>query len=372
MVFGRGDDSVIILEFEKIYRTLLLMQKKKYAGEKWEKGRDGHMHLSERVASSGIETARRDPPPIVADVVSYALEQLLEGDETVSVRDRLARVSVHVDSVVTRIRDGTMSFDRLIQSKKLSANVETYRKRARTVPLHVDLTERQMKRQRSGEESIVVAQPGDRVAYVMVEPAVGRERTAKKTTLAEDPMYAWKNNVSLNQKHYIDAIESALARVLECVLASETHARTVGEGNRRVLASLSAYLNVAPAGLRPVASGAASLSFARVRRCGVCSQKMRGDGAVCEVCERTRPDDVCARANERTERRNTIYDERSHLYDKCLACMRSTCGDAAADARGPLGDVEDLNTAIGCDSADCENMFKRLANDRQRRRLEST
>ena len=83
----------LILEFEKIYRTFLILSKKRYAGWKFEYS-DG---WKDGIDMKGIETVRRDWCPLVSKVMNEVLVTILkEGD--------LKRAIEIVKEVVEKLR----------------------------------------------------------------------------------------------------------------------------------------------------------------------------------------------------------------------------------------------------------------------------
>jgi hypothetical protein len=73
------------LEFEKVYRPLLLKGKKRYCGRKYEEGQgDGEMD------TKGLEMVRRDNFPLLPDTQRRAMEQLVMHDDPAGA-DRVTR-----------------------------------------------------------------------------------------------------------------------------------------------------------------------------------------------------------------------------------------------------------------------------------------
>lgn len=69
-------DGVVNLAFEKVFLPYLIINKKRYAGLKYT---DIDKH-EEHVSCSGLESARRDSCPLVADVISRCLDVIFMQD----------------------------------------------------------------------------------------------------------------------------------------------------------------------------------------------------------------------------------------------------------------------------------------------------
>jgi len=60
----------------------------------------------------------------------------------------------------------------------------------------------------------------------------------------------------------------------------------------------------------------------------------------------------------------TPRDDRTR---ECNACIARVRGGEPGEVRA-LGDIEELETAVACDNRSCATLYRRLANDEQRRR----
>ncbi len=372
MFFGRGDECHITIEFEKIYRALLLQNKKKYAGEKWEL-EHGSMVLSDRVSVSGLETARRDPPPLVSAMVGYALAQLL--DSSLSRNERLARIRARVHDIVGSLRAGTISFDQIIQSKKLSAPIDNYRRMGRALPIHVDVAARQDARREAGDANAVVSKPGDRVQFIVREVPLGHPASTNTSELGEEPLYAWRTGVRPNAKYYTGALMAAMCRILEFVVAPNIDAtdEKVRErlADKAVITSfgLSAIDTASSLPSQPDKRVKVSSSVVTVYRCRLCKRRMTSD-AICERCRDRDAPKLAALQVKDAEQRDVIERERASLFSTCSACQKRVNprgGESAAAAATVLGDIEELDKAIPCENRTCDTLWQRLANDRLRK-----
>ena len=69
------------IELDAVFRTMLLLKKKKYAAVKLEPAPDGG--LAEVLEAKGLDIVRRDWCPLSKDAGSFALQQILSGARSV-------------------------------------------------------------------------------------------------------------------------------------------------------------------------------------------------------------------------------------------------------------------------------------------------
>merc|ERR1719228_1939563 len=77
----------IMLEFEKVYKPYLLMNKKRYAGMLWTKP-----EKPDYMDAKGIETVRRDNCPMVKKVVQKVLDCLLIDEDEKKATDYAKKI----------------------------------------------------------------------------------------------------------------------------------------------------------------------------------------------------------------------------------------------------------------------------------------
>jgi len=167
------------LKFEKIFRTFLIMAKKRYAAWAFEKT---HFGWDEEIYMKGIETVRRDWCPIVGETMKVVLDIVLkEGD--------IPKASKYVRKIIQEIIDGKMPLEKLTIVKGLSKPVDAYD----GVQAHVELAKKIMKRDPSRGAMV-----GERLGFVILR---GNEMLSKR---AEDPDYVKKNNLKIDPHYYIE------------------------------------------------------------------------------------------------------------------------------------------------------------------------
>src|SRR3989338_1068813 len=180
------------LEFEKIYRTFLILTKKRYAGWKFEKTDDGwHDELQMR----GIETVRRDWCPLVSELMLNVLNIVLkEGD--------LAKAIEVVKGTINDLKSGKIPMEKLTIIKGITKSIESYEG---MLP-HIELARKPSARNPQDPPKV-----GDRLGFVIIK---GDQMLSKR---AEDPKYAEQNKIQIDPDYYI---QSQLLPPIERIFAS--------------------------------------------------------------------------------------------------------------------------------------------------------
>jgi DNA polymerase, archaea type len=170
----------LMLEFEKIYRTFLILTKKRYAGWKFEW--DGK-EWSNDIDMKGIETVRRDWCPLVSKTTEDILNIILkEGD--------LKKAVKHVQVVIERIKNNDVPLDELTIIKGITKSPENYEG---MLP-HIELAKKLAKRNPHDPPKI-----GDRLGFVIIR---GNQMLSKR---AEDPDYVKENKLQVDPEYYINS-----------------------------------------------------------------------------------------------------------------------------------------------------------------------
>ncbi len=367
-LFGDRADNAIVMEFEKIYTTFLLLAKKKYAGDLWAM-KNGVMRNAEEIDMNGLETVRRDSCMLVSNGVKHILNLLLRGPQ--SKTEKLAAIKEYViGQMIQPVLSGTVNFGLLTQSKQLRKRRRDYDASGSHPPIHVCLADRLEKR--LGVDSPDVPRSGDRVPYVVVEPDVPGTTV---TDCGENPEYAWRKRFKPNRKHYIDkCIKMPIGRVLEPVLFGNSESLTENKRKAEVKRAIDGFFTgtastaktVVVSSKKRARTGLFANSAPKRRRCILCGIP----------CPADVPDGICAEhsAGEREQhiRKQTdataeLRKVREELWNTCQACVRGidlkTCEDAPA-VLGAVPDLEELDVLTPCKSTDCSVYWKRLQNDR--------
>lgn len=180
------------LDFEKIYRTFLILTKKRYAGWRFDKTDEG---WHDNIEMRGIETVRRDWCPLVSELMEKVLHTILkEGD--------LAKAIELVKSTINDLRTGKIPLEKLTIIKGITKNIDNYEG---MLP-HIELARKLTKRNPHDPPKI-----GDRLGFVIIK---GDQMLSKR---AEDPKYVEQNRIQIDSDYYI---ESQLLPPIERILVA--------------------------------------------------------------------------------------------------------------------------------------------------------
>ena len=184
---------ILELKVENIFKTLIILSKKRYAGWNFEPIDDG---WEESIITKGIETVRRD----WCDLVSETLEEVLR--TILKEQDIKKSVSIVKDKI-EQIKTGKMGIDKLVITKSISKSLKSYK----GVQPHIELVKKMQARDPATAPTV-----GDRVGFVIIR---GLEMISKRT---EDPDYVKKHGLKIDSKYYIESqLFPPLERVFEAL-----------------------------------------------------------------------------------------------------------------------------------------------------------
>jgi DNA polymerase I len=168
------------LEFEKIYKSFLILTKKRYAGWKFE--RKGEI-WEDTLDMRGIETVRRDWCTLVSDVMLDVLNIVLKE------RD-VGKAAQHVKGVLRELSAGQVPVEKLTIVKGITRALDAYD----GIQPHVELARKMQKRDPTTSPKV-----GDRVGYVIIR---GKDLLSRR---AEDPEYARQKGLQLDVEYYVNS-----------------------------------------------------------------------------------------------------------------------------------------------------------------------
>ena len=185
--------SYLELDFEKIYRTFLILTKKRYAGWRFDKTDEGWHDIIEM---RGIETVRRDWCPLVSELMEKVLNTILkEGD--------LAKAIELVKCTINDLRAGKIPLEKLTIIKGITKHIDNYEG---MLP-HIELARKLTKRNPQDPPKI-----GDRLGFVIIK---GDQMLSKR---AEDPKYVEQNKIQLDSDYYTESqLLPPIERILNAV-----------------------------------------------------------------------------------------------------------------------------------------------------------
>lgn len=226
--------NILELAFEKVFRRLLLLAKKRYAGLKYEYsfktkkltakadgGRSGESAEGVPVMS-GLESKRRDVTLLIAENIEDVIALLL--DFRYSSKENLVRARGFVwNTMVRPLIDLSVNMHSLAITKQLRMLPEQYKaaNAGSAVPIHVHLAEKLIVRA-GGKDSANAPRSGDRLSYVVVRG------TGQVSTRAEDPVYALDNSVPIDSHYYLDRhVKPTLLRLFAPIWNNMPRQRTL-------------------------------------------------------------------------------------------------------------------------------------------------
>jgi len=165
------------LKFEKIFKTLLISSKKRYAGWAFEKERD---EWFDRLEMKGIETVRRDWCELVSDSMLEVLNIILKEKD-------INKASKYVRKNIDKLAKGEIQLEKLTIVKGVTKALDLYD----GIQPHVELAKKIMKRDKT--KSLV----GARIGYVIIR---GNQLLSKR---AEDPAYVKEKGLQIDSEYYI-------------------------------------------------------------------------------------------------------------------------------------------------------------------------
>lgn len=210
-------DGVLKLKIEYVFRSLLILAKKRYAGWSFEKVGD---EWKTEMVMKGIETVRKDWSDIVGETLNTVLNIILK-------EQNKQKALLYLKDVVQQLQDGKIPMEKLVITKGVSKRLEDYK----GIQPHVELVKKLKKRDASSAPGV-----GDRIGYVIVK---GMQLVSER---AEDPEYAQKHGMKVDSKYYLEnQILPPLERVFEAMGVDRTE--IIGIGKQMLLTHAFKFTN---------------------------------------------------------------------------------------------------------------------------------
>jgi DNA polymerase I len=186
-------DGFMKLKIEYVFKSLIILAKKRYAGWSFEKVNDS---WKTEIIMKGIETVRRDWCDIVGETLNDILNIILKEQNT-------QKAVSYLREVVLQLQDGKIPIEKLVITKGVSKKLEDYK----GVQPHVELVKKMKKRDAATAPGV-----GDRIGFVIVK---GLQLMSDR---AEDPDYVKQHNLKVDSKYYLEnQILPPLERVFEAI-----------------------------------------------------------------------------------------------------------------------------------------------------------
>ncbi|CAL8467309.1 g6846 [Coccomyxa elongata] len=284
----------IKLEFEKVYKPYLLINKKRYAGLLYT-----NPDKYDKMDTKGIETVRRDNCQLVRTVVSTCLEMILINEDEEGAK-------AYVRQTISDLLMNRLDLSLLVITKALSRADTAYAAKQG----HVELAKKMRKRDPATAPTV-----GDRVAYVHIKAAKG----VKAYDKAEDPIYALEHNLPIDFQHYLDHhLEQPLQRLFAPMMNNPKELMCGAHTRSIALATPSTH------------SGGI-MRFAKVRlSCLSCRTPLpAGVSDLCEHC-RSKEVEIYQRSLGTV---NELEQQFAALWTQCQRCQGSLHQDVLCTSR---------------------------------------
>jgi DNA polymerase alpha subunit A len=161
------------LEIDGIFRSMLLLKKKKYAAKTVEEGPNGEVKYGQEL--KGLDLVRRDWCIQSKDTGRYVTEQILSGQESDIV---IENIHSHLEELATKMRAGNLPLEKYTITKGLSKHPNEYPD-GKSQP-HVQVAMVMLKNNRP-------VNTGDHIPYIITvsEEAEAEDKKPKSSSSAE-------------------------------------------------------------------------------------------------------------------------------------------------------------------------------------------
>jgi hypothetical protein len=211
--------SYIMLQAEKAMRRTLMINKKRYIYECM-MGPTAKAEL----AYKGVELARRDNCPLVAELMTAVIAEIMSTGDAKKAR-------VCVDNTLRKLLGGRVDIGKLVVTKSISK--DDYK----SDPIQLVVAKRMAARDPSYEYGV-----GERIPYVIV-------RRPGKTLAdrAEDPLWAISHGMGVDEMYYINnQLAAPVSRILMWTMLSSDERKAVDTHEKAIRAAEETGANVEP------------------------------------------------------------------------------------------------------------------------------
>mmetsp|Transcript_35255 Transcript_35255/g.85471 ORF Transcript_35255/g.85471 Transcript_35255/m.85471 type:complete len:1221 (-) Transcript_35255:2967-6629(-) len=160
------------LEIDGVFKTMLLLKKKKYAAITADLKKNGEISYGRE--EKGLDLVRRDWCVQSKDTGRYILDQILNSDQDKEVS--VERILTHLEELAQKMRDGQLSLDKYTITKGLSKHPNDYPD-GKALP-HVHVAKMMIKNKRR----LTV---GDHIPYIITEPLENTDEKVKSKSATE-------------------------------------------------------------------------------------------------------------------------------------------------------------------------------------------
>ncbi|OYT43092.1 MAG: hypothetical protein B6U88_01885 [Candidatus Aenigmarchaeota archaeon ex4484_56] len=204
-IINNGINNILKIKIESIFKTLLILSKKRYVGWSFEPMDHG---WDESFVMKGIETVRRDWCDLVSETLTKVLDTILKKQDIKKAVDI-------VKEEINKIKTGEVDINKLVITKSITKSSSSYK----GIQPHIELLKKMKKRDPSSAPGI-----GDRIGFVIVK---GMQMLSKR---AEDPNYIKQHNLEIDSRYYIESqLLPPLERVFDSLNVNKSELLGVGK-----------------------------------------------------------------------------------------------------------------------------------------------
>lgn len=204
-MINEGINNILKMKIEGVFKTLLILSKKRYVGWSFEPMDHG---WDESMVMKGIETVRRDWCDLVSETLTNVLNTIIKEQD-------IKKAVVIVKKEIDKIKSGKVDIDKLVITKNITKSVSSYK----GIQPHIELLKKMKKRDPSSAPGV-----GDRIGFVITK---GVQMLSKR---AEDPNYIKEHNLEIDSKYYIESqLLPPLERVFDSLKINKSELMGVGK-----------------------------------------------------------------------------------------------------------------------------------------------
>jgi DNA polymerase elongation subunit (family B) len=210
-------DCVYRIEFEKLFTSFLLVDKKRYAGIKWVlNGKTGKLEIKDegKPSISGLESNRRDTMRLIGRCFPSLLSIMLDSEYEAEQNLRRARALIW-HQFISPFVNGTVDMFDVVLTRQLRNFIEAYTEKGRAPPIHVWLA-RTLTIRAGGKEQPNAPKSGDRLSYVVLKGTPGKPVAQR----GETPQYAYEHQNPLDTNYYLEIVSATVLRLLKTVITA--------------------------------------------------------------------------------------------------------------------------------------------------------
>ncbi|KAH3827648.1 hypothetical protein DPMN_129588 [Dreissena polymorpha] len=206
--------KLLEIDIDGIYKSMLLLKKKKYAALSVHKGPDGKYTTQEE--KKGLDIVRRDWSGLAKSVGDYVVSTILSGESRETV---VELIHSRLNEVGEQVREGKIPVEEFLITKQLTKNPEDYpdKKSLPHVQVALRLNSKGGKRLKGGDTvAYVICEDGSNLAAS--QRAYHPDELAKSDSLKIDTKYYLAHQVHPVVSRLCDPIEGTDAsHIAECL-----------------------------------------------------------------------------------------------------------------------------------------------------------